>query len=144
MLWSTCSRMLPTTYTPQHIPSCPQCTIHLMLWVHVVDNTYLCCGAHVHECCPQHVPHNISLVVHNIPFTLCCGCMLWVTLTYVVEHMFMNVVHNIYLLSTTYGMLWRTFAVFPFVTHNIHPQYIKSSTTYIHNIWSLICCGCML
>ena len=54
-----------------------------MLWVHVVGNTYLCCGEYVHQCCPQHVTHNISLVLHIISSTTCCGFvvgdMLWTT-----------------------------------------------------------------
>ena len=70
--------------------------------------------------------------------------MLWTTRTYVVENMFINVVHNIYMFSTTYDMLWSTFAVFHYVPHNIHPQYIMFSTTYTHNICSFICCGYML
>ena len=51
------------TYVVEHI-----------FWMHVVGNSYLCCGAHVvHECCPQHVSHNTSLVVHIMSSTLYCG-----------------------------------------------------------------------
>ena len=107
MLWRTCSPMLSTTCTPQHIPCSPHHITHFILW-------------------------------------LCCGCMLWTTLTYVVDDMFANVVHNIYMFSTTYDMLWSTCAVFHYVPHNIHPQHIQLSTTYTHNICSLICCGYML
>ena len=35
------------------------CVVEHMLWVYVVGNCYPCCGAHVHECCPQHAPHNL-------------------------------------------------------------------------------------
>ena len=119
-----------------------------MLWVHVVGNTYLCCGEHVQQCCPQHVSHNMSLVLHIISYTLGCdyvvGNMLWTTRTYVVDDMFNNVVHNIYMFSTTYDMLWSTFTVFHYVPHNIHPHHKQLSTTYIHNMCSVTCCGCML
>ena len=94
-------------------------------------------------CTPQHIPCSPHYVLHFI-LCLCCGCMLWTTLSYVVDYMFANVVHNIYMFSTTYDMLWSTFAVFHYVPHNIHPQYIESSTTYTHNICPWICCGCML
>ena len=74
-----------------------------MLWVYVVDNSHLCCGAQIHTCCPQYID-----VLHSI----------W----YVVEHI----------------------CRFCFVAHNIHPQYINSSTTYTHSICPSISCGCML
>ena len=76
-----------------------------MLWT---PTTYLCCGEHVHQCCPQHVyvlhniwyvvkhicrfhyvPHNIhpqhimfsTTYTHNICWNICCGCMLWITIS---------------------------------------------------------------
>ena len=44
-----------------------------MLCMYVVGNSYLRCGTHVHECCPQCVSHNMYLVVHIKSFTLQCG-----------------------------------------------------------------------
>ena len=114
-----------------------------MLWVtvtYVVENILPMLST---TCTPQHIPCSPHYVVHFI-LCLCCGCMMWTTLSYVVDDMFADVVHNIYMFSTTYDMLWSTCVVFHYVPHNIHPQYIKLSTTYTHNICPLICCGCML
>ena len=133
MLWSTCcGRMLWVTLTyvvenmftnvvhnmyPTTYPSLSTLYrplyIVVMLWVYIVDYTYLCCGWHVRECCPQHVH-----VLHNIWHVVGCGVH-WPFFT-----MFPTTyTHNIHpqhvQLSTTYThnicsviycgcMLWRT------------------------------------
>ena len=44
------------------------------IYIHnMLSTIYVYCS------CPQCVPHNIFLVVHNISFTLCCGYILWIT-----------------------------------------------------------------
>ena len=114
MLWVTVTyvvdHMLPTVYSccPQHVSHNIYLVVHniwslYMLWGVCCGYSCLCCGIHVHECCPQYI-----VVVHNT----------W----YVVENI----------------------ARFSFVTHNIHPQHI----IVVHHIHPphmyLICCGCML
>ena len=137
MLWTTpicCGCMLWRSFYMLWIICCPQHEVLHVWWVtytcvvdnmccgwHVVDNTYLCCGEHVHKCCPQHI-----YVLHNI----------W----YVVEH-----IHRFSLCSpqhtpTTYNVL-----------HNIHPQYMFLYMLWVHVVennphmlWSTnlyICCG---
>ena len=134
-----------------------------MLWIYVhyvVENIYYvlwitCCGQQLPmlwrtyspmlstTCTPQHIPCSPHHVTH-FTLWLCCGCMLWTTPTYVVDDMFANVVHNIYMFSTIYDMLWSTLTVFHDVPHNMHPQHMQLSTTCIHNVWYVTCCGCML
>ena len=98
--------MLSTTCNPQHIPRSPHYIVHYMLWFccgwHVVDNMYLCCGEHVHQCCPQHI-----YVLHNI----------W----YVVEHICRFSLCSPQHTPTTYNVL-----------HNIHPQYMLVHMLWVY------------
>ena len=128
VLWTTCSRMLSTTCTPQHIPGCPQYTIHFMLWVYVVGNTHLCCGAHVHECCPQHifVVHNIWHVVENICRFSLCYPQHTPTIYKIVhnihpQHMVLDMLW-MYVVDNNLSMLWSTYVVEHFEVYRCYFQ----------------------
>ena len=114
MFTNVVHNMCPTTYA-QLSTLCRSLYSEVMLWVHVVDNSHLCCGAQIQRCCrcvvhnmylttcfPQHVTHTIVLVIHNMyPQHRALHVMLCMTVVYVVEHRSTHVVHNIQMLFST-------------------------------------------
>ena len=126
--------------------------------LHVVVNSYPCCGEHAHQCCPQHVPHNTSLVLHTMSHTLHCGYVVGACCG---QHLPMLWMTCSRMLSTTHALtcspqhmmccgaqvpFFKNFQHTPTMykaVHNIHPQHMFLDMLWVyvvennqHMLWS--------
>ena len=112
--------MYPTTYplfSTLYVITCAHFTFWLYCGLYVVDNTYLCCGWHVRECCPQHIRvlHNIWYVVENMCRFSTCSPQHTPTIYKVVhnihpQYMFLDMLW-VYVVENNQHMLWSTYVV---------------------------------